>query len=368
MYTLFQVAMTRVRYANADDVNDRELMYPYRVDNKDVSFMDVEQQQDVQEKDDQILMAAHDLIRESAILQNTTTLDKLLNKKHEHDISLGLIRHGLEMLTSVKILDIYRKRPRNHDNGVIVDEDCASFVHCENKLRALRDEPAAETNEDDDDELVSNVDRDVTRMNEELPDLPQDENLSEDQRFVLNLITKAIEDNRPFQLLIEGGPGTGKTFLLLEIAKVAKRLRGDSMPFVFMALTGSAASNLPNGTTCHNAMGLDISKQTLIQKDRLQVMDQGNKADRLQLLKHRCGVNGVWVVDEISMISAVGLQHMSDRCANVRDSHTDPSGELTSKPFAGFNFIGVGDHFQIPPGKINKLARYLLVAWLTSCY
>jgi len=51
--------------------------------------------------------------------------------------------------------------------------------------------------------------------------------LSEDQRRVFEWVREKLEANEVFQVLIEGGPGTGETHLLKEIEKLQKKYGAD---------------------------------------------------------------------------------------------------------------------------------------------
>jgi len=354
---ILQKLMTKDRYEDADDLTDRHLMYPFRIGNAgDASSMRAGDDDDFFEED-AVKREAREMIG-SFVLQQDVNLSSLITKKNNRIDHIQYILQGVSKLATENIRKSYGQESLIADKtAAVIVQESVSAESCDNILKVLYEEPAEELCGDEESNDFANV----GLVNEERfisASLDDDliaadssgKNLSADQQFVLDMIRKKIKVDEVFQFLLEGGPGTGKTYLVKEIEKVAKELKGVSMPMLFMALTGSAASNLPNGSTIHSALGLDISRQTLLQTRSLRPMDSHFKADRLESLKNRSGSNGIWVVDEISMVSTVGLSHINERCVNVRDSHTDPNESLMFKSFGGFNFIGVGDHFQIPPG------------------
>lgn len=127
-------------------------------------------------------------------------------------------------------------------------------------------------------------------------------------------------------VLLTGPAGSGKTFVLADFIKRAKRL-GRSVAVT--ATTGLAASHL-GGSTIHSWSGIGVADElppnflANISKTRY---DQINKAD-------------VLIIDEISMLHDYRLDMIDQAMRLVRGDDI---------PFGGLQVVLCGDFFQLPP-------------------
>lgn len=127
-------------------------------------------------------------------------------------------------------------------------------------------------------------------------------------------------------VLLTGAAGTGKTYVLNEFIRRAKK-RGLSVAVT--ATTGLAATHL-NGTTIHAWSGIGVSDEF----DRRMARDLGKQ--RQELIRK----GDVLIIDEISMLHDFRLDMVDAVLRAVRGS------EL---PFGGMQVILCGDFFQLPP-------------------
>ena len=127
-------------------------------------------------------------------------------------------------------------------------------------------------------------------------------------------------------VLLTGPAGSGKTFVLNQFIKEARRT---GKHVAVTATTGLAATHL-NGNTIHAWSGIGIhdvlprdfhEHLTQTRKDQIQ------KADTL-------------IIDEISMLHDYRLDMVDEITRRVRD---------VDEPFGGLQIILCGDFFQLPP-------------------
>lgn len=140
-------------------------------------------------------------------------------------------------------------------------------------------------------------------------------------------------------VFFSGAAGTGKSYvlrILQEVLAAADRL--DTIAFT--APTGVAACNI-NGLTIHAWAGIGTGTDPLEQICG-QVM--GNRDAR-----KRWRSADILVIDEISMLSASGLEVLSKVGSRVRND---------SRPFGGLQLVLCGDFFQLPPIGIDKKEKY----------
>jgi hypothetical protein len=127
-------------------------------------------------------------------------------------------------------------------------------------------------------------------------------------------------------VLLTGAAGTGKTFLLNDFIKRAKK-RGKSLAVT--ATTGLAATHL-GGTTIHAWSGIGIHDYL----DGHHIAKLGQK--RQDLIRKA----DVLVIDEISMLHDFRLDMVDEVLRTVRDN---------AAPFGGVQVVLCGDFFQLPP-------------------
>lgn len=127
-------------------------------------------------------------------------------------------------------------------------------------------------------------------------------------------------------VLLTGQAGSGKTFVLNEFIRLAKK---DGKVVAVTATTGLAATHL-GGNTIHAWSGIGVR-------------DELNKAFFRDLPKGRRDMiakTDVLVIDEISMLHDFRLDMIDEVARTIRK---DP------RPFGGLQVILCGDFFQLPP-------------------
>ena len=129
-------------------------------------------------------------------------------------------------------------------------------------------------------------------------------------------------------VFLTGPPGAGKTFVLNEFIRRAKR-QGKNIAVT--ASTGIAATHI-GGTTIHSWSGLGI-------RDALSEWDRERLAATDRLVK-RYNATDILVIDEVSMLHGARLDLVNEACKLLRKSDA---------PFGGLQVILVGDLFQLPP-------------------
>lgn len=132
-------------------------------------------------------------------------------------------------------------------------------------------------------------------------------------------------------VLLTGAAGTGKTYVLNQYIRRAKK-RGLSVAVT--ATTGLAATHL-SGTTIHAWSGIGVHDEF----DRRMAQNLGKQ--RQELLRK----GDVLIIDEISMLHDFRLDMVDHVLQTVRDSQL---------PFGGMQVILCGDFFQLPP--VNRRA------------
>ncbi len=136
-------------------------------------------------------------------------------------------------------------------------------------------------------------------------------------------------------VLLTGGGGVGKSYLLNELAKKSKR---KSKQVVVLGSTGVSAVNV-NGQTIHSffAFGINNSLNELKKHDKYVK----NRLSEIKKILTKCDL---LIIDEISMVSSSLLDMVQYR--------------LRSAGFKG-KILFVGDFFQLPP-VFNKKSNSLL--------
>lgn len=146
-------------------------------------------------------------------------------------------------------------------------------------------------------------------------------------------------------VFLTGAPGAGKTYVLNEFIRRAKRL---GKTVAVTASTGIAATHI-GGATIHSWSGLGI-------KDALSDWDRQTLSKNDRLIKRYNGAD-VLVIDEVSMLHGHRLDMVNEVAKLLRKS---------DKPFGGMQVILVGDLFQLPPISRGSEAAdfvHLSAAW-----
>jgi len=135
----------------------------------------------------------------------------------------------------------------------------------------------------------------------------------------------------PLELLIHGGPGTGKSFLIKKIVETAEAY---NLRVVCMALTGIAAGLLPDGDTCHHTLCLSIGSTTCfprpLKPERLTQLRNSLDRERLAMI----------IIDEISFVKTEMFSIIKRRMAEIMG---------VDHPFGGLAVVILGDFYQLPP-------------------
>ena len=127
-------------------------------------------------------------------------------------------------------------------------------------------------------------------------------------------------------VLLTGPAGSGKTYVLNEFIRQAKR---DGKYVSVTATTGLAATHL-NGNTIHSWSGIGIHEEL---PDSF--FDNLLKSRRDTIEK-----TDVLIIDEVSMLHDYRLDMIDEIVRTVRE---------VDEPFGGIQVILCGDFFQLPP-------------------
>lgn len=127
-------------------------------------------------------------------------------------------------------------------------------------------------------------------------------------------------------VLLTGAAGTGKTYLMNEFIRRAKRRHKH---IAVTATTGLAATHL-NGATIHAWSGIGVHDELP------KLFFQKVSKQRSQLI---CKAD-ILIIDEISMLHDFRLDMIEEVTRKVRGG---------DRPFGGLQVVLVGDFFQLPP-------------------
>ncbi len=152
------------------------------------------------------------------------------------------------------------------------------------------------------------------------------EQLSEEQQLVIKL----LEDGK--NILVTGGAGTGKSFILNFIKKKYSRIGLE-----VTASTGIASVNI-GGSTIYSWAGIGLGNLPAQQIIENLFSARGYKA------RSRIKRTKILAIDEISMISANILELLDIVFKTVRNSNL---------PMGGMQILFFGDFLQLPP--VNKI-------------
>ena len=158
--------------------------------------------------------------------------------------------------------------------------------------------------------------------------------------IVLKELDKSASERRG--ILIHGGPGAGKSFIIGAISEELV-LRGKE---ILKAAFVSNQANAIGGLTLHNVTGINPRSN---QKN----IDQLSSV-KLQELRdsHSWDSVEVFLVDEISSVPAFLLAYANDRMKTLK--------KCTTQPFGGLVPVYVGDFFQLPPPSSSSVAQTLV--------
>lgn len=146
-------------------------------------------------------------------------------------------------------------------------------------------------------------------------------------------------------VFLTGAPGSGKTFVLNEFIKRAKKA---GKRIAITASTGIAATHI-GGTTIHSWAGLGI-RDSITEQDHKWLKENG------RLLKRYNNLDTL-IIDEVSMLHGKRLDMIDQICRLLR---------VSEEPFGGLQVILTGDLFQLPP--IDRNATSIDFAHLSKAW
>lgn len=130
-------------------------------------------------------------------------------------------------------------------------------------------------------------------------------------------------------VFLSGGAGSGKSYVLEEYVKLRKKLNPDAVVAV-TATTGLASLNI-GGETIHKLAGLGIQKTSYA-----AFLDGGGAYTKnFEKVQKKLASIDVLIIDEISMLSAQGLDFVMDRVLDAKGKYPQ--------------VILAGDFTQLPP-------------------
>lgn len=130
---------------------------------------------------------------------------------------------------------------------------------------------------------------------------------------------------------ITGAPGAGKTFVLNQFIKQARR---DGLSVAVTASTGIASTHI-NGQTIHSWSGIGVATALT---DSLLKTIRSRRKRKLQAAD-------ILVIDEVSMMHAWLFDMVDQVCRAVR---------RRPEPFGGLQVVLSGDFFQLPPVSVSS--------------
>ena len=153
----------------------------------------------------------------------------------------------------------------------------------------------------------------------------------------------------PYHIFLSGPGGVGKSNLIKIIHYDTKRLirlgrhcEPEDIISLLTAPTGVAAFNI-SGMTIHSAFSLKTFRFGFnylpLSQEKLPFLEK--QYQNLQLL----------IIDEISMVGADTLLHISRRLCEIKN--TKSLGLNEHNPFGNISVLAVGDLFQLPPVRQN---------------
>ena len=161
------------------------------------------------------------------------------------------------------------------------------------------------------------------------------------------------EDIEPLLMMIQGGPGVGKSWV---VGKMMEILDQTGIGYLTVAATGAAASYYFNAETIHTSFALKtfMSAPSNNYENKLENLPLVNLTNRL----HKPKTKSYLFIDEISQVSSTMLGKVSQRCKEAFDGEAFATRAL--KPFAGLSTILIGDFWQMPPVGGKPLYKDLL--------
>ena len=152
----------------------------------------------------------------------------------------------------------------------------------------------------------------------------------------------------PYQVFLSGPGGVGKSFVIkmihhdtVKLLRHSPQISAEDIPILLTASTGVAAFNI-QGMTVHSAFSINNRKRA----DGSYLPLSANKANSLQTDLEQLHVV---IIDEVSMIGARTLHQIHRRLQEIKKL------EYANSRFGNVTVIAVGDLYQLPPFKDQKV-------------
>lgn len=142
-----------------------------------------------------------------------------------------------------------------------------------------------------------------------------------------NILSKALEGH---SIVVLGQSGTGKSYLIKEIAKSFKKNHEKSSGVQVTATTGIASVNV-GGKTIHSWSGIGDGRYS-----NEKLLHKLENSDHYEVYKHNIKSTQCLIIDEISMLSSKLFEQVEYICRHILDK-------------SRIQVIVVGDFFQLPP-------------------
>ena len=166
---------------------------------------------------------------------------------------------------------------------------------------------------------------------------------------------KSVRNPKPFQILVHGGAGVGKSHLIkcfsYEAQKILKDTENPSCPTVLLtAFTGTAAFNI-GSMTLHNALKLPVPLRNTYEP----LAD-----DKLTSLRSQLHKLTILVIDEISMVSQLHLSYIHGRLQQLHNIRTPKA------IFGNVSILAVGDFYQLKPVSGKNVMHSRFITWICT--
>ena len=166
-------------------------------------------------------------------------------------------------------------------------------------------------------------------------------------------------DPNPLKLLILGGPGSGKTWII----NLCSRLTEGT--FTYTTIGGSAASNLREGMTSCNAFGFVPGQRgkNAQQDFEMEILSETNQPMKLLELQERFRHRDATLVfDEISQAPILHIAHINNRCNEIKPTLNQVKcGDFNQIPGVGLSIPNMIEAMLIHPESIDPVAQRLQV-------
>ncbi|KID84375.1 ATP-dependent DNA helicase PIF1, partial [Metarhizium majus ARSEF 297] len=159
------------------------------------------------------------------------------------------------------------------------------------------------------------------------------DSLNPEQRLVYDTVMDHFltQDRSQLLLHVDGGGGTGKSYLINLLSAHLQVATGGRGTPVWRAAPTGVAGNQISGTTLHSLLHLPINKDFR----PLSAIDKAQLQKKLKDIQYL-------IIDEKSMLGLRQLSWIDDR---LREAFPHRNEEF----FGGLNILLVGDFFQLPP-------------------